>query len=99
MVITECPWGVMRLHQLNIPAVALLGIQLPGSLCALFETVKDIVLMLDGDDAGIKATRRIKMALQSTGKNNIHPIYLPPGADPDDLTDDELRAEVKPFFF
>jgi DNA primase len=99
MVITECPWGVMRLHQLNIPAVALLGIQLSANQCALVEHVKDIVLMLDGDDAGMKATRRIKTALQSRGKNNIHPIFLPAGADPDDLADDELRAIVKPFFF
>lgn len=99
MVVTECPWGVMRLHQLNIPAVALLGIQLSANQCELVENVKDIVLMLDGDDAGMKATHRIKTALQSTEKNNIHPIFLPAGADPDDLTDDELRAKVKPFFF
>ena len=99
MVITECPWGVMRLEQLNIPAVALLGIQLSDSQCGLLEQVKDIVLMLDGDEAGRKATRLIKRELQSRGKNNIHSISLPTGLDPDDLTDDELRAEVKPFFF
>jgi len=99
MVITECPWGVMRLQQLNIPAVALLGIQLSESGCGLLEQVKDIVLMLDGDVAGIKATRRIKIELQSREMNNIHSIYLPAGTDPDDLTDDELRTEVKPFFF
>jgi len=99
MVITECPWGVMRLQQLNIPAVALLGIQLSESQCGLFEQVKEIVLMLDGDVAGMKATRRIKMELQSREKNNIHSICLPAGIDPDDLTDDELRTEVKPFFF
>jgi DNA primase len=89
----------MRLHQLNIPAVALLGIQLSDSQCGLLEQVKDIVLMLDGDEAGRKATRLIKRELQSRGKNNIHSISLPTGLDPDDLTDDELRAEVKPFFF
>jgi len=99
IVVTECPWGVMRLHQLNIPAVALLGIQLSDSQYRLFEHVKDIVLLLDGDDAGMKATRRIKMELKSRGKNNIHSICLPVGTDPDDLIDDELRAEVNPFFF
>lgn len=99
MVVTECPWGVMRLHQLNIPAVALLGIQLSNSQCGLLEQANDIVLMLDGDEAGRKATRLITRELQSRGKNNIHLISLPTGLDPDDLTDDELRAEVKPFFF
>lgn len=99
MVITECPWGVMRLHQLNIPAVALLGIQLAESQCDLLAHVKNIVLMLDGDDAGMKATRRLKMELQSRGNNTIHSICLSAGADPDDLTDHELRAELSPFFF
>lgn len=99
LVITECPWGVMRLHQINIPAVALMGIQLSDNQCGLFEHVKDIVLMLDGDDAGMKATRQIKMKLKNRGKNRIHSICLPVGTDPDDLTDIELRAEVNPFFF
>ena len=98
MVVTECPWGVMRLHQLNIPAVALLGIQLSRSQCSLLEDVRDIVLMLDGDNAGMQASRHIKMVLQSRGKNNIHRVCLPAGTDPDDLTDKELRAEVHPFF-
>lgn len=99
LVITECPWGVMRLHQLSIPAVALLGIQLSMSQYKILEHIKDIVLMLDGDDAGRQATRRIKMELRNRGKNSIHSIWLPTDTDPDDLTDDELRTEVSPFFF
>lgn len=99
MVVTECPWGVMRLHQLSIPAVALLGIQLSESQCQLLQHVKSIVLMLDGDDAGMRATRRIKTRWQSRGKNCIHSICLPLGTDPDDLTDEELRAKLDPFFF
>lgn len=99
IVITECPWGVMRLHQLNIPAVALLGIQLSDNQNKILEDIKGIVLMLDGDDAGRQATHRIKMNFKNRGKSNIHAIVLPSGTDPDDLTDDELRAEVSPFFF
>ena len=97
-VVIECPWGVMRLHQLNIPAVALMGIQISDSQYRLLEQFKDIVLMLDGDDAGIKATRRIEVELKSRGKNNVHSICLPVGMDPDDLTNDELRTVVSPFF-
>ena len=98
IVVTECPWGVMRLHQLNIPAVALLGIQLSDSQYRLFEHLKDIVLMLDGDDAGMKATHRIETELKRRGKNNVQSICLPVGRDPDDLTDAELWAVVNPFF-
>lgn len=99
MVITECPWGVMRLHQLGIPAVALLGIQVSENQCGLLEQVRDIVLMLDGDEAGMEATRRIKKKMIQRGKNNVHSICLPAETDPDDLTDNELRATISPFFF
>ncbi len=99
LVITECPWGVMRLHQLNLPAVALMGTHLSDMQCGLLGQLKDIVLMLDGDIAGMKATHQIKMKLGKTAKSRIHSIYLPSGADPDDLSDDALRAKVNQFFF
>ncbi len=99
LLITECPWGVMRLHQLNFPAVALMGTHLSDTQCRLLEQVKNIVLMLDGDNAGVKATQQIKMKLRKKAKSKIHSIYLPFGVDPDDLTDDELREKVNPFFF
>jgi len=98
LLITECPWGVMRLHQLNFPAVALMGTHLSDIQCGLLEQVKDIVLMLDGDNAGVKATHRIKEKLRKKVKGSVHSIYLPFGIDPDDLSDDELRAKVSPFF-
>ena len=94
LVITECPWGVMRLHQINIPAVALMGTKLSDTQCRLLEHIKDIVLMLDGDDAGIKATRQIEIKLKKRQKSQVHSMYLPYGADPDDLSDDELRARL-----
>ena len=99
LVITECPWGVMRLHQVNLPAVALMGTHLSDIQCGLLEQVNDIVLMLDGDIAGVKATHRIEMKLGKKTKCRVHSIYLPFGVDPDDLTDDELREKVNPFFF
>lgn len=94
LVITECPWGVMRLHQINIPAVALMGTNLSDTGCRLLQHIKDIVLMLDGDDAGIKATRQIEIKLKIRRKSQVHSIYLPCGVDPDDLSDDELRARL-----
>jgi len=94
LVITECPWGVMRLHQINIPAVALMGTNLSYTQCRLLEQIKDIVLMLDGDDAGNKATHQIQIKLKKRRKNQVQSIYLPCGLDPDDLSDDELRARL-----
>ncbi len=99
LVITECPWGVMRLHQINIPAVALMGTQLSDIQSRLLERIKDIVLMLDGDDAGIKATRQIEIKLKKRRKSQVHSMYLPYGLDPDDLSDDELRARLNYLFF
>jgi DNA primase len=98
LLITECPWGVMRLHQLNFPAVALMGTHLSDIQCGLLEQIKDIVLMLDGDIAGVKATHRIEMKLRKRAKSRVHSIYLPLRVDPDDLSDDELRLKVNPFF-
>jgi DNA primase len=84
----------MRLHQINIPAVALMGTKLSDTQCRLLEHIKDFVLMLDGDDAGIKATRQIEIKLKKRQKSQVHSMYLPYGADPDDLSDDELRARL-----
>jgi len=99
LLITECPWGVIRLHQINLPAVALMGTLLSDTQCGLLEQVNDIVLILDGDHAGVKATHRIKIQLGGKVKGKVHSIYLPFGVDPDDLTDYELRERVSPFFF
>ena len=99
LVITECPWSVMRLHQINIPAVALMGTSLSDTQCSLLEQIKDIVLMLDGDDAGFKATQQIETTLKKRRKSRVRPIYLPCGLDPDDLSDDELRARLNYLFF
>ncbi len=99
LVITECPWSVMRLHQINIPAVALMGTSLSDTGCSLLEQINGIVLMLDGDDAGIKATHQIQTKLKKRQKKQVHSIYLPCGLDPDDLSDDELRARLNYLFF
>ncbi len=52
VVVVECPWGVMRLAQLNIPAVALLGIHLSSLQLDILKKISRVVLMFDGDYAG-----------------------------------------------
>ncbi len=90
LVIVEGPWAVMRLAQLNIPAVALLGIHLSPTQRDLLRTIQPVILMLDGDYAGRRATIRIQNALEPNTK--VHTITLPLDHDPDDLTDNQLSS-------
>ena len=97
LVIVEGPWAVMRLAQLNIPAVALLGIHLSPTQRDMLLTVQRVILMLDGDRAGRQAAIRIQKTLEPNTK--VHNITLPLNHDPDDLTDDQLASITKPLFF
>jgi DNA primase len=90
LVIVEGPWAVMRLAQLNIPAVALLGIHLSPTQRDLLRRFHSVILMLDGDCAGRRATTRIQNAFEPYTK--VHTITLPLDHDPDDLTDDQLSS-------
>jgi len=96
VVVVECPWGVMRLDQLNIPAVALLGIHLSSLQLDVLKKLSRVVLMLDGDYAGRSATIRIRKALEPYTK--VHCITLPSDLDPDDLTDNALLSATDHFF-
>jgi len=96
LVTVEGPWAVMRLAQLNIPAVALLGIHLSSTQRDLLRRRKHVILMLDGDCAGRRATTRIQNALEPNTK--VQTITLPLDHDPDDLTDDLLASITEPLF-
>jgi DNA primase len=96
VVVVECPWAVMRLDQLHIPAVALLGIHLCSTQFDILKKLSRVVLMLDNDYAGRSATIRIRKTLEPYTK--VQCITLPPGFDPDDLTDNALLAATNHFF-
>ncbi len=86
----------MRLDQLNIPALALLGIHLS---CLQFDILKKlprVVLMLDGDDAGRSTTVRVRKALEP--HTTVHCVSMPSGLDPDDLNDQALLSITNHFF-
>lgn len=95
LVVVECPWGVMRLSQIEIPAVALLGVNLSTHQIDLLRNVPRIILMLDGDKAGENAIRCIKRI--SDLHSRIQVFELPDGLDPDDLNNEELK-KVSRFF-
>ena len=84
-VVVECPWGVLRVAQIGMPAVALLGTALSPSQRDLLLPLPKVVLLLDGDQAGRRATESIKAQLAKAIL-----VDLPEGLDPDDLSDEEL---------
>ena len=85
VVVVECPWGVLRLAQLSIPAVALLGTALSCTQRALLLNLPKVVLLLDGDETGRLATASIRRQLPDAIS-----VDLPAGLDPDDLPDEDL---------
>ncbi|MCP3956610.1 MAG: hypothetical protein GY719_02030 [bacterium] len=84
-VLVECPWGVLRLAQLGIPAVALLGTHLSPVQRKLLHDLPRVVVLMDGDEAGRNAARAVSMQLANTVA-----VHLPDGLDPDDLSDQQL---------
>jgi DNA primase len=90
VVVVECPWGVMRLGQIGVPAVALLGVHASAVQLGLLAGASRVVVLLDGDKAGREGGRRIRAALG----DRALVIDLPDGLDPDDLDDAGLREMV-----
>lgn len=93
LVVVECPWGVMRLAQVGVPAVALLGMGLSERQAELLSARQHLALVFDGDPAGRRgareAARRLELAVDVTI------VDLPKGCDPDDLSDADLLARVR----
>jgi DNA primase len=96
LAVVECPWGVMRLAQIGIPAVALLGVQLSRTQLQLLRQTPRIALMLDGDQAGRSASGQIAETLNQYTRTQGHRIDLPQGLDPDELDNSELARRLSP---
>ncbi len=96
LVVVECPWGIMRLQQVGIPAVALLGVHLSLSQLQLLQQTPRIVLMLDGDQAGRSASHQIANILNQYTSTQVYRIDLPQDLDPDDLNNQELAHRLAP---
>jgi DNA primase len=90
LVVVECPWAVMRLAQLNIPALALLGTSLSSLQKGVLASIPRVILLLDGDSPGRLASASIVDSLNR--HSAVHSVFLPDGLDPDDLNDAHLAA-------
>lgn len=90
LCLVEGPWDVMRLHQIGVPAVAILGAHLSAAQHSVLASASSLVILLDGDLTGRTASLRIKRALSYT--TDVHVVNLPDRLDPDDLSDQQLRS-------
>ncbi len=84
LLVVEGYFDVLVLHQFGIHhAVAPLGTALTIEHVSLIRRfVKNVVLMFDGDAAGVKATLRTMDAFLNSGVT-VNVVRLPPGEDPD----------------
>lgn len=90
IIVTEGAREVMKLTQEGFPAVAILGAYISTTHQALLFDLrpKKIILMFDGDDAGVAITTRTAKALMKNGvypENRIQKCFLPKGRDPKTL--------------
>lgn len=92
LVVVEGAWEVLRLHQLGVPAVALLGTACSRDQAALLSGRRPW-LLLDGDESGQAAARHLARWLGAPL------LTVPPGRDPADLDDPQLVEILGPLFF
>lgn len=90
LVIVEGYFGVMRLHELGLSAVALMGRSLSPEQEELLMAsgAKRLVLMLDGDGPGREATAEILPRLAR--RFYVRVVEPPNGAQPDTIPAEDL---------
>lgn len=92
VVLVECPWGVMRLYQLGVPAVSCLGTSLSRCQVRLLSSFRGVKVLFDGDSGGHDGEVRVVSVLG--GLMPVDVLSLPAEHDPDDLPDKALYQLV-----
>jgi hypothetical protein len=98
LVVTEGAREVMKLSQEGFPAVAILGSYLSLTHRSLLGELhpKQIVLMFDGDDAGVAITSRVASIMEEIYPGErLLKCFLPRGRDPKTLDQNELIELIK----
>lgn len=96
VVVVEGFFDCLKVHQAGIPSVvALMGAALYESQeRALLERFRRVILMLDGDAAGWRATTEITARLRPHCAVQV--IHLAAQAQPDQLSEDAIRHLLEP---
>jgi DNA primase len=91
VVVVEGFFDCMNLHQAGFPeVVALMGSVLSGAQQkSLLDHFGELVLMMDGDETGRRAGRRI--AAQLGDRIPLRVVEVPAGRQPDQLNVTEIR--------
>jgi DNA primase len=92
--VVEGFFDCLRVHQAGYRnVVALLGVSLSeGQEKLLLERFPQLVLMLDGDEAGQRASRQLAARLH--GRVSLSIVKVPSGRQPDQLSDEEIGRMV-----
>jgi len=95
VIVVEGFFDCMRVHQADFPSVvALMGASLSrAQQQLLLEHFEQVVLMLDGDETGRRASRRI--AAQLGRQMTLRVVEVPEGQQPDQLPAMEVRRLVE----
>jgi len=96
VAVVEGFFDCMKVHQAGIPSVvALMGAVLyEPQCCALLGRFHDVILMLDGDVAGRKASKAIAAKLRP--RCQLQVVELPVGVQPDQLSTAEIQEILQP---
>lgn len=94
IVIVEGFFSAMRLHQLGVPVVALMGTAISDEQVALLVRagVKSALVLLDGDEPGCKASETVGVTLMQHMFSRV--VHLPDGYSPDDADMSVLQAAL-----
>jgi DNA primase len=94
VVLVEGFFDCMKVSQAGYSCVALMGSTMsPIQERMLAENLSDIIVMLDGDEAGRGARETIANRLRQV-VFKVGTVALPDGVQPDQLSDAELRAAL-----
>jgi DNA primase len=89
VVVVEGFFDCFKLHQVGVAAVALMGVAFSeAQQRALLQSFHSVILMLDGDEAGRRATDTVAARLRPYASVSV--IRLPDSTQPDQLSTAEI---------
>jgi DNA primase len=91
VIVVEGFFDCMKVHQAGFPnVVALMGSSMSDAQQKLLAAFKQVMLFLDGDEAGKAAAHAIGERLMS--RSFVKLIHLPDGKQPDQLSSNEIKT-------
>ena len=97
IVLVEGFFSAMRLHQLGVPVVALMGTAISEQQVTLLRRrgVKSVLVLLDGDEPGRKASEAVGLGLVRHLFARV--VQMPDGTAPDDV-DEQTLSGLLPYW-